>query len=617
MMNDITRLILSLSLSASILAIIIFVIKPFIRYKISKTIQYYIWIVVLLRLVIPFTFEESIMNNVFYGPQTAKTITTQAIAMTENNVNKTEVDSSILANVRQNVKAGMYNYDTDHSRFLKDLLGQYVIYAWLLGVIIMLTINISSYIGFLKGLKGSNKPASNEENDLLKHLLNGRKNVRLVRNSLVTTPMLIGIIRPCIIIPDIEFSSEALKNILLHEISHLKSFDILVKWLTLIATSIHWFNPLVYLIKNEINHACELACDETVIRNLSNSEKQCYGDTLISVVSENKYSAGVLQATMSEQKETLKERLVAIMKFDRKSKSLVLLSIGLLLVVVGGAIALGAYRGDNIKQQAVVNVVEEFGGKLKMVSLLAPNDILVQSIQENYSPYVTQNLLNKWLNDPTNAPGRLVSSPWPERIEILTVKRLAGDRYEVKANIIEVTAVEEEQGGVAAKRSITLQVIKLDGRWLIDDVILGEYIKATDVTAERLEQMNMLASEIAREIINRDIEHQQLNPEVEILDSKVTRLELIETVESLTDTPLYVYALEYRLLPQDLSKVIMAGGMLPDEEGWLTESCSMGSPLIVITYDEGEARHIGNTWTGNAAELGSLEDALIELLERS
>ena len=69
-----------------------------------------------------------------------------------------------------------------------------------------------------------------------------------------------------------------------------------------IATSIHWLNPLMYFVKKEINHACELACDEPVIKNLNPSEKQAYGNTLISVVAESKYPFGVLQAAMCEEK---------------------------------------------------------------------------------------------------------------------------------------------------------------------------------------------------------------------------------------------------------------------------------------------------------------------------
>ena len=55
MMSESIRLLLALSLSGSILAVFIFAIKPFIRHKFSKSLQYYIWIIVLLRFILPFS----------------------------------------------------------------------------------------------------------------------------------------------------------------------------------------------------------------------------------------------------------------------------------------------------------------------------------------------------------------------------------------------------------------------------------------------------------------------------------------------------------------------------------------------------------------------------------
>jgi hypothetical protein len=90
----------------------------------------------------------------------------------------------------------------------------------------------------------------------------------------------------------------------------------------------------------------------------------------------------------------------------------------------------------------------------------------------------------------------------------------------------------------------------------------------------------------------------------------------VETFNTLMVKPIYVYTLEYRLLPEDLSKVVLAGGMNVDEEGWLKETCSMGSPLLVITHNNGEAELIGTLWTGGVLEEGGLESAVQVLLER-
>ncbi len=69
-------------------------------------------------------------------------------------------------------------------------------------------------------------------------------------------------------------------------------------------------------------------------------------------------------------------------------------------------------------QAAVASLIEAFGGKLQAVSLQASKDVVKKSIQENYGDLVSPALLAQWVSNPSNAPGRVTSSPWPERIEI-------------------------------------------------------------------------------------------------------------------------------------------------------------------------------------------------------
>lgn len=346
-MNEAVKLLLSLSLSGSILAVLLFVLRPFIRHIFSKSIQYLLWVIVLLRLIMPFSFEASIMNQLFYGEQKAVTETVHGVTP---QMEKTDKGTSDLFLAPESQKSGEYsafNSKIDATQNLQDLFNKYALFIWFFGFIIVLASNLFGYMRFSKHIKAVNIPASDEENQMLQDLLNRRKKIRLSRNHFITTPMLIGIIRPQIIIPNIDYIEPQLKNILLHEITHLKHFDIAIKWFTMLASAIHWFNPLMYLIKKEINRACELACDEAVIKNLNIGEKQAYGETLISVAADNKYPVGVLQATMCEEKRSLKERLIAIMKHGKKSRSVVILSGVLLLIVISGAIILGAGVGKS------------------------------------------------------------------------------------------------------------------------------------------------------------------------------------------------------------------------------------------------------------------------------
>lgn len=118
----------------------------------------------------------------------------------------------------------------------------------------------------------------------------------------------------------------------------------------------------------------------------------------------------------------------------------------------------------------------------------------------------------------------------------------------------------------------------------------------------------------AMENINQTIANYELNPEIKIIKSKITRLELVKSFETLSDTPIYVYALEYRLLPNDTNKVFLAGGMQLDEKGWLKETCSMGSPLLVVSHKAGSTEHIGTICTGTVDEEGGFESAIKNLL---
>lgn len=349
-MNESIKLLLSLSLSGSILALIILMIKSIICNKLSKIIQYYIWVIVLLRFIMPFSFQDSIMNNIFYNNE--KSIESNNVSSSndvsspqENTVTENNNKSLVVNNNKSNVINEVNTVKSSREVSIIGLINKYVLHIWLFVAFIIFTFNILSYIKYLKHIKKGYVAVGDEENNILHTLLNSSKEVKFSRNRYVDTPIILGILKPTIVIPNNNYSKEQIKNILRHEITHLKHYDIHIKWLTMIVTSLHWFNPIVYFLKKEINHTCELACDETVIKDLSSLEKQCYGETLISVVEDYKCHKGVLQVTMYEEKNSLKERLLAIMNYKKKSKFILITSIIIISSITIGALYLGAGVG--------------------------------------------------------------------------------------------------------------------------------------------------------------------------------------------------------------------------------------------------------------------------------
>jgi hypothetical protein len=121
------------------------------------------------------------------------------------------------------------------------------------------------------------------------------------------------------------------------------------------------------------------------------------------------------------------------------------------------------------EEEMVRYVVESFGKRLQNVSLQSPN--AAQTIREQYSEFLSPELLETWMNDVSKAPGRVVSSPWPDRIEITSLAQEGAAKYTVTGFVVEVTSVELVNGGAAAKIPVRIVVEEREGDWLITDYV--------------------------------------------------------------------------------------------------------------------------------------------------
>src|SRR5262245_35445362 len=121
-----------------------------------------------------------------------------------------------------------------------------------------------------------------------------------------------------------------------------------------------------------------------------------------------------------------------------------LLLAGLLLLVVTAAAVFYIQRGPNRSRDMsqITTLVTDFGGYEKSISLQAETELLKSDIQNNYGKFVTDALLQQWRTDPKHAPGRLTSSPWPDRIEIDSIAP-QGAGYTVSGHIVMMTSTGE------------------------------------------------------------------------------------------------------------------------------------------------------------------------------
>ncbi|MGE5179737.1 MAG: hypothetical protein ACM3PF_11670 [Bacteroidota bacterium] len=122
-------------------------------------------------------------------------------------------------------------------------------------------------------------------------------------------------------------------------------------------------------------------------------------------------------------------------------------------------------RADSV---AVRNVVLDFGNRMKLVPLLAPDSAAAAAIRRQYGTLVAPELVRSWTRDPRKAPGRLTSSPWPDRIEIQNIARKSARVFLVDGLIAERTSA-----GAAPPVPVRLAVWKTTGAWRITEYDQG------------------------------------------------------------------------------------------------------------------------------------------------
>jgi len=122
---------------------------------------------------------------------------------------------------------------------------------------------------------------------------------------------------------------------------------------------------------------------------------------------------------------------------------------------------------------AIYQVVGEFGARLKDVVITTSDQDVITAVDFNLKQLITDRLYQVFVQDKIRIPGRYVSSPWPERIEINSIQMLDSGSYTVHGSQVVMTDDTVAHGGNAGEEPITLTLKKVSGVWLIDDVIRG------------------------------------------------------------------------------------------------------------------------------------------------
>ncbi|NFB15695.1 BlaR1 family beta-lactam sensor/signal transducer [Clostridium botulinum] len=321
------------TISITLVIIALILIRGIFGKWVSTKHKYYLWLILIIKLIIPFTPNWNGDNFNFIN-WFSKSLVTNANAAMDKVGNKYSsiplIDNTKDYAVSVNV-SNVYSF---------------IFILWLLICVVILGfILVNSFRFKTKIIKSGYKP----DNKLKIIIETCRKQLKMKNNkfnSLIVkgahAAFVVGPVKPYVIISqDIcdEFNDEEIKYILLHEIAHLKRKDIMIKFIMIIFCCIYWFNPFIWIARAIMMNDMELSCDEKVLSNLNKNEIQDYGKTIIKVLerfSLNRYKSIMLNINGS--KKNVKNRIKNIAIFSkqtirRRLFTFLLLVITLLLTI--------------------------------------------------------------------------------------------------------------------------------------------------------------------------------------------------------------------------------------------------------------------------------------------
>lgn len=356
---ELLQTVLTLTLSGTVPALLLLALRYLLLKKMPSTVYYYAWLLVLLRFALPLPGLVPTAADLSTGAE--ETAVMMPVSVERERANGTGVNRNMVtesASAGETVppaqRTAVFSAEESTAAApqiteVQNAAGSGTVLSWnspelwlgiwTAGTVLSLGAVVLAYLRFTRKLRCTLRSPDRFTREQYA-AIPGRKPA-LYRSAGLKTPLMYGLFSPKIVLPEREYDEELLRNILQHELMHCRRFDTAYKWLSVFILSVHWFNPLSWLIRRELNRACELSCDEMLLRSMSREEKQSYGNTLLNMAASGALPAGVVATTFATEKKNLKERLEQIMTYNKKSRVRALAAVLAIIFLAGCGAAAG------------------------------------------------------------------------------------------------------------------------------------------------------------------------------------------------------------------------------------------------------------------------------------
>ncbi len=146
---------------------------------------------------------------------------------------------------------------------------------------------------------------------------------RLEAVAALAEPFLVGVVRPVLVLP-MGWAPD--RKVILHELIHLKQRDVAAGWVTALFRCVHWCNPFLWRIFDRIDNQREQRCDQLVLERLEGEDRRDYGRVLLSMADDGRRRFPGA-TTMANGGQNIKARIQAITRFKAFPRGMGLVSV--------------------------------------------------------------------------------------------------------------------------------------------------------------------------------------------------------------------------------------------------------------------------------------------------
>lgn len=336
--------LLRISISMGVPIVLLLLCGRWLNRRFRAELKYVLWLVIALRLMVP--VSVSLPEGLAQVPvlQRAGTVERQIVQRIQPE-SQAASDTSAAPAPAVPDRPTAAAEPTPAPAASGPSISQVLFWVWLTGFVLFLSYHLLANYHFRRKLRRWHRPLRDPRIRSLvsavQEEMGVRQRVQVIRWEGTASPLVTGVLFPVLVLPERNLDDVSFYYVLRHEMTHIKRHDIAYQLLLLLACSIHWFNPLVHMMRIQVLHDMEVSCDARAIRGASRDDRVTYSEALLTTAISAANSPAMLSTAFLDSKKSLKLRFREILASSGKLRRgiLVLAAVLALAVLCGFTVA--------------------------------------------------------------------------------------------------------------------------------------------------------------------------------------------------------------------------------------------------------------------------------------